>query len=284
MQCTLKKIFFLFFSFTVFFCAVNAQTLQKAASDAYIITRMAAKFHVQPRPVDDVFSNDLYSTLLKELDGQRIFFTTEDISRLEPYRVLLDDQLKSRKTDFLQLLITLYQAHISQADTMIDNICKTPFNFSLPEKLTVVEDTSFAANTAAQHAKIYKLLKLSVLTRLSDYSDKISALNTTLQKKYIDSAEASLRKKAEANFKRFVSSMLQSPGGLQEALSNVYCEAVASCYDPHTAYFPLTEKENFESELGNGSFEFGFAIDDADGGGAVINNLKPAALHLRAGY
>ncbi|HXL58038.1 MAG TPA: hypothetical protein VN958_17370, partial [Chitinophagaceae bacterium] len=88
------KIVLLTFIFSVPILAyVNAQDLNKASMDAYIITRMAEKFHVQPRQLNDDFSNDIFSQLLKELDNQRIFFTTEDINKLQPFRLQLDDQI-----------------------------------------------------------------------------------------------------------------------------------------------------------------------------------------------
>ncbi|HTQ65004.1 MAG TPA: hypothetical protein VMI12_09410 [Puia sp.] len=59
-----------------------AQSTEKTALNAYLISRMVEKFHVQPRPLDDEMSAAIYSHLLDELDDQHIFFTQEDITKL----------------------------------------------------------------------------------------------------------------------------------------------------------------------------------------------------------
>ncbi len=266
----------------------RAQSLGQAANDAYIITRMAEKFHVQPKPLNDDFSNNIFNSFLRELDGERIFFTQEDINKMQPFRLQLDEQIRQKRTDFLQLIIALYQQRIQEADTMINNICKQPFYFSTSEKLTATEDSSYPASTAMKHVKLYKELKLAALEAMLKRNLADTSSQKTLSKKQLDSAEALVRKKVETNFKRSITEMLQSPGGLQQSVENAYCKTIASCYDPHTEYFPLTEKENFESELGNDAYEFGFNIDedneeDDDGGGVVISNLKPGSPAFKSG-
>jgi len=89
----------------LFFCVSSFcqdKTLQSAANDAFLVTRMAEKFHLQPKPVNDVFSSDMISLLLKDLDEDKIYFTREDINVLEKFRYKLDDEINNRKTAFLE--------------------------------------------------------------------------------------------------------------------------------------------------------------------------------------
>jgi carboxyl-terminal processing protease len=141
----------------------EAQPLNKAVGNAYIITRMAEKFHVQPRPVNDTFSNDLFNRFLNDLDEERIYFNRQDIARLSAYSLQLDDQVKQRKTDFLKLLVPIYQRRLQQADSLIDAISKTPLNFTLAEKFSVAEDSSYPSDLSSMYTKLYKKIKLDVL-------------------------------------------------------------------------------------------------------------------------
>ena len=120
---------------------------------------MAEKFHFQPRPLDDEFSAHIFTQLLKQLDEDRIFFTAADINALSKFRFDLDDEIKNRQSVFLSAITKIFADRISRADTMIVNICKIPFKFSLPEKLTIAEDTSYPADEKAIRVKLYKLLK-----------------------------------------------------------------------------------------------------------------------------
>jgi carboxyl-terminal processing protease len=263
--------------------SLAAQPLPKAAKDAFLISRMANKYHFQPRPLDDALSNNLFTDLLETLDEQKIFFTREDMDRLAPWRLKLDDEIRTRQTGFLQLLTATYRQRLMQADTMIDNICKVPFNFQLKEKFTTVEDTTWPATTAAMRTKLYKLLKSSVLDAIIDYA-AITGSTKAPSKKYVDSLEPMLRKKANVSFKRSIKRILKTtPAGIEESIGNLYCQTLATCYDPHTAYFPSETKEDFEGHLGKKQPEFGLAINEDKDGNTQISSLKPGSLAFQSG-
>jgi carboxyl-terminal processing protease len=128
------------------------------------------------------------------------------------------------------------------------------------------------------HAKMYKLLKLWVMSSLLEYTD-----GKLPSKKQIDSLEPSLRKKANATLKRSVKRIIQSPQGIEYIIGNMYCQALASSYDPHTAYFPPDVKENFESDLGKKPMEYGVTFSKDDDGHAQIEYLKPGSAAYQSG-
>jgi carboxyl-terminal processing protease len=103
------------------------------------------------------------------------------------------------------------------------------------------------------------------------------------QKKHIDSALIILQRKAKSSLKRRVDNILQNPYGIVKYVGNMYCETIASCYDPHTEFFPPDEKENFESELGKQPFQFGFKIKADKNGGVLIDNLQPGSPAFKCG-
>ena len=245
---------------------------------------MVNKFHVEPRNVNDSFSRDVYNDILAETDEDKIYFTRDDINKLSTYTTTLDDEIKQRKTGFLTLLTSLYQQRLKQADSLIDEINKKPFDFNTPEKLTVAEDTTYPQSLAAMKTKLYKKIKLDALDELvDDLPGKFKSLPPANQKKYIDSAEAAIRKKVLSSFKRKINNILQNPYGMVQYVGNIYCENIASCFDPHSEYFPPAEKENFESELGKQPFRFGFRMKADKEGGVLIDNLEPGSLAFKSG-
>jgi len=257
--------------------------LTNYAREAAVVTKMVEKFHVQPKAVDNVFSAIVFDRLIKQLDPQKIFFTTADIQILTVYKDKVDDDIKNRKVIFLETISTNYQKRISTADTMMNNICLKPFNFSLAEKITVAEDTSYAANDAALHTKLYKMVKRSILLSLLHYQTRISSLSPIQQQKFIDSAEMVFRKKINTTFKRSISRKIERPGGLNQLVGVEYCKAIANCFDPHTEYMPVTEKEDFESELGKKAMGFGFKLDEDENGRVSINELQAGSPAFKSG-
>jgi len=104
----MKKIIPTFIAFVIIPVLSFGQTSEKIANEAFVITRMANKFHVDPRPVNKAFSVDVFSAMLKKTDEDRMFFTTNDIARLRLYRTSLDIEIKQRKTDYLDLFVNIY--------------------------------------------------------------------------------------------------------------------------------------------------------------------------------
>lgn len=271
--------------FPVLFClalshAITAQPLQKIVQDAYLITRMVEKYHIQPRPLNDEMSSAIYSQLLDALDDQRIFFTQKDIAALSVYQFKLDEEISNQQSGFLQLLVGIYKQRLVQVDTMIDHISERPFNFALHEKLTVAEDSSYPADLNGIHTKLYKLMKAYVLGTIVNYS---VAKDRPLSQKLTDSLELIYRKKAGVSIKRAIKRIIQSPMGIDNTIGVSYCQVLAACYDPHTAYFPPDEKDAFESELGNKGLSFGLSLKEDEDGNAQIGRLKPGSPAFQSG-
>jgi carboxyl-terminal processing protease len=259
--------------------SLTAQSIDQKASDAWLISRMVEKFHVSPRPLDKDMSEAIFDRMLEDLDGQRLIFTAADIRQLSAYRLTLDDEILNKRTGFLTLLSGLYRQRLMQTDSIVDIIAAKPFTFSLHETLTVAEDTSSPVNEQAVRTKIYKLLKYSVGHTIA--GDLLQ--NSALTAKSKDSLEILLRKKVTARLKRTIRRVLQNPMGIDNVIGAMYCEALATCYDPHTDYFPPDEKAAFESELGNKPLSFGLTLIEDENGNAVIGRLQAGGPAFQSG-
>src|SRR5258708_816779 len=130
------------------------------------------------------------------------------------------------------------------------------------------------------HTKIYKLLKAYVLTSIANYSFVSSR---PLTKNLTDSLESRYRKKAGLSVKRSIKRILQSPMGVDNTIGISYCQALAACYDPHTAYFPPEEKDAFEGQLGNKALGFGLSLNEDEDGKTQIGRLKPGSPAFQSG-
>ncbi len=264
--------------FLLLFQESPAQTTQSTAETAYVITRMAEIYHVQPRVVDKSFSSDLFSQMIRALDADKIYFNEEDILKLSVYKYTLDDQLLNRKDDFLKQLMILYAKKINQSDSILDLLSKSQFNLNLNETYTAIEDSSFSPDEMMRRTKIYKLVKRNILETLVDmYDEDSTKINIT-----IDSLEPRARKKVCHAFKRDILRIRQTNGGLSGFVNNAWCESVASCYDPHTEFFSPGKKEEFQGELGDKQLQFGFSLGDGKDA-TEITHLKPGSPAYKSG-
>ena len=276
------RLLFIYFLFSTTLLLGQSQSLlQKASSDAYLITRMADKFHVKPKVVNEEFSSEVYKEVLKRMDNSRLLLTKEDLNKLEPYRYSLHKEILGKKTGFLQLIINIYSERLQQADTMAENILKLPFKYSIAERYTVIEDSTHTENVAAMRLKLYKKLKYTVASNVAlvvkDCKDPIK------QKKLIDSADNLFRKKTLNAFRLTIQKEQQSPGGIPQLICNDYCKSIAGIYDPHSAYMTITDRENFEGQIGKKNMVFGFNLEEDEEGNISINNLQPGSAAFKSG-
>src|ERR1700676_1766568 len=255
-----------------------AQTTQSTAEIAYSITRLADIYHVQPRPVDKTFSVDLFTLMIKALDGDKIYFSNEDILPLTLSKDRLADQLLNKKEDFLKQLAILYSRKISQTDSILDVLSKSRFDLNLNETYSVSEDSSFAADDAHRKIKLYKLVRRNILETIVDIYEQ----DSTKKNIKADSLEPAARKKVCHAFKRDIQRIRQTKGGLTGFVSNTWCESVAFCYDPHTEFFSPGKREEFQGELGDKQLQFGFSLGEGKDA-TEITRLKPGSPAYKSG-
>ncbi len=260
-----------------------AQPREKYAADAFVIMRMAQKFHVQPRTVDESLSVRFFDHFFEEADEARIIFTTEDMSRLLPYRTRLSEEVKMQQTGFLRLVTEMYENRIRRIDSLLATLQKQPFSFIADEKLAVAEDTAYVPVTQVQQ-KLVKLVKREMLEYFFETIDEMDDTNIAGRKKQIDSLEPEARKKIITRFQRGIKRMQDGMNGIPTSMGNLYCGSLAAAFDPHSAYMPRTEKENFESGIGGKSMRFGFSLStEGDEEGVSLNELKPGSPAYKSG-
>jgi len=271
------------FSLLNLFVVAQNSAFTNAAKNAFLIYRLAEKKHIQPRLLDEQFSKDLFDLVLKKIDVNKRIFLQSEINDLEKYRSQLHIQIANRKFDFIQQLTAIYLQHLQQLDTITENICKQPFNLEVNEKYTVAEDTNYPLNPIQQKTKWAKQFKLTTLYTLAAMQDTIKKIPIAQQKKFTDSIETVVRKKINSTLKRALKVKMQSPGGIEQLVGNIYCKAIALCYDPHSAYMSLSDKENFESSLGRIVPSFGFSLSEDDKGNVVIDDLTRGSGAFKSG-
>src|SRR5664279_4566150 len=95
-------------------CLLSEAQSSRSVNDAFLITRMAEKFHFQPRTLNDDLSSKIFTQILKQLDDDKLFFTADDVKALSKFQFELDDEIKNKKATFLMLLTEMYSNRIAK--------------------------------------------------------------------------------------------------------------------------------------------------------------------------
>ncbi|HMH33727.1 MAG TPA: S41 family peptidase, partial [Puia sp.] len=240
--------------------------------------------HYSPRAVDDLFSRQVFDRLIERLDDDQLYFTAKDIHDLSVYRDEIDDELNGRGWHFLDALTALYRLRLQKADSTIDNIMKKPFDFSLHEQISFVPDSlHFVASEKEYQYKWNQWLKYEVILKINDaLALKADHTEGTDQKLFAQAEEES-RKKIRSIELRKIKRVLETPTGFETYLATLFCEIIASNFDPHTEFFSPAEKDQFLTDLNSDGLYYGFSIAEDDKGDLEIANLMPGGPAWKTG-
>ena len=189
--------------------------------------------HYVKLEVDDSASSQLLDSYLADLDPNRQFFLKSDIDEFERYRERLDDELKKGRVDAGFTIFNRYRQRIvERLEKTIASLDKTvpSFDFSKDENILLDRSEQPWPKNQQEADEIWrKQLKNRVLgLKLAGKEDK-------------DIVEL-LQKRFRNQVKRL--EQLESEDAFQ-----MYANAFASLYDPHTDYFSPRLSENFQINM-----------------------------------
>ena len=212
---------------------VSLIPLDAHARTSRSIVEQLRHHHYLNKPLNDNTSSQIFDKYLSVLDRGHAYFLISDIQVLEKYRYELDDALRDGNLDPAFNMFNRYQVQLidrlefllTLLDQGLDKI-----NFNIEESIEIDrEDSPWAKNQAELDDLWRKRLKATVIS--SKLNDKeLSEIQETLTKRYNNRLKQAKRTKSEDAFQ-------------------LYINAYASTYDPHTQYFSPRTSENFNINM-----------------------------------
>ena len=240
--------------------------------------------HFSPRPVDDSFSVALFNKIINTTDRGRRLFTDAEYKALSAYRLQLDDELQGKSWAFFDLFGLLYKKALTRTDSIINKQMQKPFDFSVDESVTSSKEVifDFAKDIPSLSNRWSRRLKYLALDQLYDMVAEDST-GKTIFKTILSSNEAKVRERLRAKETGSLKKILEHPDGYSNYLMQLYLNAVAISFDPHTNYFSPHEKEEFQAELSSEALSFGLDLDENEKGQIVIDKLAPGGPAWKSG-
>ena len=241
--------------------------------------------HFAPQELNDSFSIKVFDLYLDRIDAGRRFFTQEEVDSLHVHRLKLDDQISNADLEFFNASLIVLEVGVERAQKYFEEHINGPFDFDGKERFIVkAQKRSFPANEEAMNKHWRQMIKYNVLTKVSDKireaeKKKDTAAQTESEKKSgrqnvdtddefgYDDADlnidlaAALKKMTRQNRevliaearteveKEFINWFKRMGKSQRSDRYQIYLNAIASVYDPHTEYYEPTEKESFDINM-----------------------------------
>lgn len=222
--------------------------------------------HYLQKPLDDAASSELFDKYIDLLDSGHAYFLASDIQALEKYRYALDDALKRGDLDPAFDIFNRYQARLEERleylITQLNQGLQT-MTFDTDESVEVErKHAPWAATTAELDDLWRKRLKAAVLGMKLN-GKQIAEIQDVLTKRYKNRLKQATQTNSEDAFQ-------------------VYVNAYASTYDPHTQYFSPRTSENFNINMSLSLEGIGAVLRTEDDYTEVVR-LVPAGPADKAG-
>lgn len=244
------SILFLGILFSAFY---PIRPVEQGEKEAVLIRYMLEglkQLHYQPQAINDQFSEKVYDVYLDRVDPGRRWFTQEDIAKLEPYKLDLDDEALKGSYEFFDIAIKLYDKGFAKSEGYYKEILSKPFDFTVDETVDLdLENRPFAKNDEELKEYWRKALKSDVLSRIYNKlkdQEKEEDIEEGEKKKTFEELEAEARKDVLKTFNDWYERMAK-----ERRVDHIsdYLNAITSTYDPHTNYFLPEDKENFDISM-----------------------------------
>ncbi len=222
--------------------------------------------HYLKKPLDDQLSSEIFEKYLSLLDGAKVYFTEADVQALEKYRYLLDDALVRGNLEPAFEIFNLYQVRLNERLTYLISELEgglDSLDFEEDEEIEIDrENASWPADEAELDTIWQKRLKAA-------------ALGMKLNGKELEEIQELLTK-------RYTNRLKQSHQTKSEDAFQLYVNAFASTYDPHTQYFSPRTSQNFNINMSLSLEGIGAVLRNEDEYTSVVE-LVPAGPADKSG-
>lgn len=257
--------------------AFGQQKTRNLRHEITLLRNSLMQQHVAPKPIDDIFSSDLFDYLIAELDPDKMFFTQKDIAWLEPFRNRLDDDINGKDTGFFNRLKERYRSGLTRSENLINSILASPINWNEPE--TYDPRAGWAVDESILRDHLRQWLKYQILERLGELIDR----DSVPEDDFFENNVSAARDYVHITTLRPISRLLGDPVVYEHELSTTFLQAMAHVFDPHSDFLSVDDFENFVGAMSTEDYYFGFTLEEDTNGDIIIGALAPGGAAWKSG-
>jgi len=220
--------------------------------------------HFNPRKIDDSFSVAVFNKTLSSFDYRKNFFTQQDVSQLSRYKYQIDDEVNEGSVEFFNVLDSIFQKRINNAETYYKDILGKSFKFNENDSVLLDgDDLDYAADDAALKQRWEKYLKYQTLSKYVDLKKGQESNKDNKEKPKTDAAlETEARTAVMKGQDYFFKRLKKLDEGERFA---IYVNAITNSEDPHTDFLPPEDKAKFDESMSGSFFGIGAQLSPEDG-------------------
>jgi carboxyl-terminal processing protease len=154
------------------------------AQAAMWATRFLTRYHYKRVPLDDAMSAQILDHYVDALDGERLFFTKDDVDSFAKYRDKLDDSIYDEELNPPFAIFELYRTRVAERTAYSRNLLKDKFDFTVKESYATERSKAPWAASAKELDDLWRKRVKNDWLRLKLAGKDEAAIRDTLDKRY----------------------------------------------------------------------------------------------------
>jgi carboxyl-terminal processing protease len=230
---------------------------------ALISAHLLTRFHYDAQPLDDAMSQKIYSLYFKLLDGEKVFFTQEDMAKFAQYKDKFDSEIWNKDMSGPFDIFNQYILRAIDRMTYARGLLKQGFDFTTNDTYNIDRKNADWPKDKAELDDLWRKRTMNDWLRLKLAGKSDDEIRKTLDKRYASYIDRVKQLDSEDAFQTFMT-------------------AYANSTDPHTDYLGPRQAENFDITM-KLSLEGIGAVLQARDDYTQIRELVPAGPASKSG-
>lgn len=207
--------------------------LQPTASEAdaaLISAHLLTRFHYDAQPLDDAMSQKIYTLYFKLLDGEKVFFTQQDMAKFAQDKDKFGNAIWNKD---LSAPFDVFNQYVMRAIDRMNyarGLLKQGFDFNTNDTYNVDRKNADWPKDQAELNDLWRKRTMNDWLRLKLAGKSDDEIRKTLDKRYAGYIDRVKQLDSEDAFQTFMT-------------------AYANSTDPHTDYLGPREAENFDIQM-----------------------------------
>ncbi len=232
-------------------------------------------FHYSEKTISDKELTNIFYRFFGEIDSRQTLFDEPAI------KLIISSSLNQSTNDskiwyFFDAFFKQYKSKSIIRKAAVESFSLKKQNYNIKETFILPEAASviLPKNKVAVEKRFNKYLKSSVLSGMISYA-MLDSVDYSVSNDSILTFEKEVKDDLVTSYKEWIEQLEVEGSEIRFLMFEELLNAIAIEFDPHSNYFSISQKKEFEQQLSKEAFLFGFGIGKGDESKTVISKIAP---------
>ncbi|UII31006.1 carboxy terminal-processing peptidase [Fulvivirga ulvae] len=200
-------------------------------NEAKLITQILDTYHYKKIKLNDSLSSVILTDYIETLDNNKSYFLKSDIDKFEQYRTKIDDYLENGNVNPAYEIYNVFKERFdNRMAYVLDSLVYMDFDYTVDEYYNTDRSKGAWPTSEKELDELWrKMVKSQALSLKLNGKDE-EGIKETIKKRYERFSKAAQQHRSEDVFE-------------------VFMNAVAEAFDPHTNYFSPRTSDRFKQNM-----------------------------------